>query len=279
MTTHALGLSLALDERGLHPATKVRVHLVAEVTAMVPGHRAGPAAPLGGPLRRHVRLDGGAAARARHPVDRPPPRAPRAHGPHRRRRLLQQRVRGRAARPGRRRGAQARREPRAPPVRGRGHQHRGRPDARGGDDAAARRPRAAGGPAPQRRRPEHRPGEPRRPHRARALVPPRRRHLHPRLRPPATTRICSRPSATRARAATTSSPTPRCARWSSRRPSARRGTWWPRTSRLALVPEPGRGDRPLPGQAARCASAPRGSRSACPTCSRARASSSSPRPT
>jgi Ca-activated chloride channel family protein len=33
MKNHALGLMLALDERGLHPATKVRAHLVAEVTA------------------------------------------------------------------------------------------------------------------------------------------------------------------------------------------------------------------------------------------------------
>ena len=58
MSTHALGLTLALDERGLHPATKVRVHLVAEVTAVVPGiERARPPA-LGGPRGRHVRLDG-----------------------------------------------------------------------------------------------------------------------------------------------------------------------------------------------------------------------------
>ena len=37
MSTHALGLTLALDERGLHPATRARAHLVVEVTAVVPG--------------------------------------------------------------------------------------------------------------------------------------------------------------------------------------------------------------------------------------------------
>jgi Ca-activated chloride channel family protein len=37
MNTHALGLTLAVDERGLHPATKVRVHLVVEVAAIAPG--------------------------------------------------------------------------------------------------------------------------------------------------------------------------------------------------------------------------------------------------
>jgi Ca-activated chloride channel family protein len=37
MKQHALGLTLALDERGLHPATKARVHLVAEVSARAPG--------------------------------------------------------------------------------------------------------------------------------------------------------------------------------------------------------------------------------------------------
>jgi Ca-activated chloride channel family protein len=37
MITHALGLTLALDERSLHPATRTRVHLVAEVTAIAPG--------------------------------------------------------------------------------------------------------------------------------------------------------------------------------------------------------------------------------------------------
>lgn len=37
MNQHALGLTLAVDERGLHPGTKVRVHLVAEVIATAPG--------------------------------------------------------------------------------------------------------------------------------------------------------------------------------------------------------------------------------------------------
>ncbi len=37
MTPHALGLTLALDEQGLHPATQARVHLVAEVSAVAPG--------------------------------------------------------------------------------------------------------------------------------------------------------------------------------------------------------------------------------------------------
>src|SRR4051794_5722848 len=37
MTNHALGLALALDERGFHPASKARVRLVAEVSARAPG--------------------------------------------------------------------------------------------------------------------------------------------------------------------------------------------------------------------------------------------------
>jgi Ca-activated chloride channel homolog len=37
MINHALGLTLALDEHGLWPATPARVHLVAEVTAIAPG--------------------------------------------------------------------------------------------------------------------------------------------------------------------------------------------------------------------------------------------------
>jgi Ca-activated chloride channel family protein len=37
MTDHALGLTLAFDELGLHPVDKARVHLVAEVTAVAPG--------------------------------------------------------------------------------------------------------------------------------------------------------------------------------------------------------------------------------------------------
>ena len=37
MNQHALGLTLAVDERGLHPGTKVRVHLVVEVTAHAAG--------------------------------------------------------------------------------------------------------------------------------------------------------------------------------------------------------------------------------------------------
>jgi Ca-activated chloride channel homolog len=37
MQHDTLGLLLALDEQGLHPATKVRVHLVAEVSTLAPG--------------------------------------------------------------------------------------------------------------------------------------------------------------------------------------------------------------------------------------------------
>ncbi len=37
MSEHTLGLALDLDERGLPPATRARVHLVAEITAAAPG--------------------------------------------------------------------------------------------------------------------------------------------------------------------------------------------------------------------------------------------------
>ncbi len=37
MNQHSLGLTLAVDERGFHPGTKVRVHLVAEVVTLAPG--------------------------------------------------------------------------------------------------------------------------------------------------------------------------------------------------------------------------------------------------
>src|SRR5271155_3690538 len=37
MKTRALGLTLAIDEHGLWPATPARVHLALEVTAVAPG--------------------------------------------------------------------------------------------------------------------------------------------------------------------------------------------------------------------------------------------------